>query len=64
MRACSGPYFWLGIATMITASSCYYLPEPLNSELPSSIDETIFMNQKKSKWFPFRKKDAVKVEIS
>ena len=49
---------------MLCATSCYYLPEPLNSELPSSIDETIFMNQKKSKWFPFRKKDVVKVEIS
>ena len=44
---------------MLCATSCYYLPEPLNWELPDSIDDTIFMDQRRSKWFPFRNKRRV-----
>lgn len=55
----AGPYFWLGIIAMFNAAFCYYLPEPLNSDLPNSIDDTIFMDQSKPKWFPFRKKDNI-----
>ena len=51
-----GPYFWLGIVAMFSSIFCYYLPEPLNFHLPNTIEDTLFMDQRKSKWFPFRER--------
>ena len=53
---CLGPYFWLAIVAMSSAIFSYYLPEPLNFDLPSTIEDTLYMDQRMSKWFPFRNK--------
>ena len=43
---------------MSSAIFSYYLPEPLNFDLPNTIEDTLYMDQRKSKWFPFRNKRA------
>jgi len=48
-----GPYFGLGISALVTAIFSYYLPEPLNFHLPSTIEDTLYMQKSKTKCCPF-----------
>ena len=43
----TGPYFGLGISALVTAIFSYYLPEPLNFHLPSTIEDTLYMQKSK-----------------
>ena len=42
-----GPYFGLGISALVMASVSFYLPECLNFQLPTTIEDTLYMQKSK-----------------
>ena len=44
-----GPYFGMGISAAVIAVFTYYLPEPLTFHLPSTIEDTLWMQRSKER---------------
>ena len=42
-----GPYFGLGISALAMAIFSFYLPECLNFQLPTTIEDTLYMQKSK-----------------
>ena len=48
MDISTGPYFGLGISALVMAIFSFYLPECLNFHLPSTIEDTLYMQKSKA----------------